>query len=104
MERRLYKLVKTMKAKEYITKDEAISIIESVISADYDWQSAINNSVKNIKAIKSADVTKVVKCENCKWSKTSEYLFFSCLDCMNPRGLDATVAPNDFCSYGEEEE
>ena len=47
------------------------------------------------------DSTRIIKCEECEWAKQTEYIFFSCLICENPRGLDRIVAINDFCSYGE---
>lgn len=92
-----------MKIAGYVKKDKAIDIIKSIVSSDYNLESAVYNAASIIKTTEPEDVIKPIRCENCKWSETVEYMFFSCLECTNPRGLDRIVARNDFCSYGKED-
>ena len=87
---------------EYIKKEDALNIVKSLVDCDYDVHSAICDACNSIKSIPAEN--SIIKCENCKWSRMVEYIYFSCLTCENSRGLNRTVAINDYCSYGERAE
>lgn len=92
---------KTMK--EYVEKDDVINIVESIISTDYNWQLRISDALTTINNMEYVCLPDIVKCKDCKWSKTIEYMFFSCLECTNPKGLDRIVSKQEYCCCGERE-
>ena len=48
----------------------------------------------------TVDAVEVVRCKDCKHSECYDALLY----CGHTRGLAGSVAPNNFCSYGERKE
>ena len=100
---------------EYIRKQDAFDAVEARIAElmthpefrrkhlDID----LSGIIRNISAIKPADVVPVVRCHDCKYvskwrSEESAKKFGQIYECM--RGILTCPDPNDFCSRGDRKE
>lgn len=50
-----------------------------------------------LRKMPNMDAVEVVRCKDCKYSEFYDALLY----CGHARGLAGSVAPNNFCSYGE---
>ena len=91
---------------EYIRKQDAFDAFEARIAElmthpefrrkhlDID----LSGVIRNISAIKPADVVPVVRCRDCKhWKEDGNYSYCSVHD-------DYIMGADEFCSYGERKE
>ena len=65
----------------------------------------IRGMLKNERIAPTADVVEVVRCCECIHRKENPDIYNTCyLTCNLGHGLQGTVDPTDFCSYGERKE
>lgn len=90
---------------EYITKEQAINVVNTAFGHIYDTDSTTvclidlqNEIIMTIdEHTEPADVVEVVRCKDCKHS--NQY-GGGCWHCEKYEGLFSAVNPNDYCSYG----
>ena len=87
-------------AKEYIEREAAKrELLSWAVSINHPEYLIKDDALHVIDSIPTADVVKVVRCRDCKYHEDTSVIGFEhcCL-------IGKTVRHNDFCSYGERKE
>ena len=87
-------------AKEYIEREAAKrELLSWAVNINHPEYLIKDDALHVIDSIPTADVVKVVRCRDCKYHEDTSVIGFEhcCL-------IGKTVRHNDFCSYGERKE
>ena len=88
-------------AKEYIEREAAKrELLSWAVSINHPEYLMRDDALHIIDSIPAADVVEVVRCREGKWWHEDDDIGH----CDNPDGLDNYAKPDDFCSYGERKE
>ena len=96
-------MAKYINADEFVTKLDTMKNPDSEFATDDyidGFSDGISAAIKELEIMPATDVTKVVRCKDCKYYEIGkDYEPY----CNHINGLDE-AKDNDFCSYGERRE